>query len=188
MRKFYQPGFEANRDDLMGINDYEMDFPYVKYLKGEILSNNDINSFEFFTDDSIIKTSKTHVAGNPLGAMIYSDTLLDYIYDYIKNDAQIFKIDITQKKTGKIIKGFNFIHPTTIIKCVDMKKSKYVIDNEDNSIRLTKIRLDESKIPNNLHLFRLEEATHIEVVSEEFVKPLIGKKMEGICLFKLFDD
>jgi len=188
MKKFYKPSFEANRDDLMGIDEHEMAFPYVKYLKGELLTDDDIKSLKLFTNDSIEKANKTHVVGNAMGAMIYSDTLLNYIYDYIKEDAQIFKIDIIHKKTGNKIKGFNFIHPTTIVKCVDMEKSKYEIDEEDNTIDFKLVILDITKIPESLHIFRLEEQIFTKVVSEDLVKPLVGKKMEGICLFKLFDE
>lgn len=114
-------------------------------------------------------------AGNP---QIVSEEFKNLVEELAPNAAQFFE---TENMTYKTKKKYYVMHVTKKIYCLDEIRSTFVREL-GNSIVIGII--DEAKVGENNHLFRLGESTGKHYVSEKFYKEYKKRKLTG-CHFCL---
>ena len=117
--------------------------------------------------------------GNP---QIVSEEFKNLVEELDPQAAQFF----TAKPINCVTKKKYYVmHVTRAINCLDREHSKFlpgVIPGETESIAVGCV--DSSKIPEDVHMFRLEDDTALHYVSAKFVREYRKRKMQG-CLFNL---
>lgn len=117
-------------------------------------------------------------AGNP---QVVSEDFKNLVEELDPKAAQFFTTKSINCTTNK---KYYVMHVTQVVCCLDREHSKFLpgFAGKDESIAVGCV--DSSKIPSNVHLFRLGEDTAIHYVSERFYKEFRKRKMKG-CLFSL---
>ncbi|MBN2817943.1 MAG: hypothetical protein JXP36_03190 [Bacteroidales bacterium] len=182
MRNFNILTLDSTRDDLLSIEDYDFgSFELTKlWLPKKI--DEDISNIKFYTDN--LNSDITDAVGNPLSLFIFSDKMINLLFPFLNEDAQVISLELINNNTKDKIKGFNLLHPFKAFKCIDIKNSgvSYSGGNEISIVGDCVIR--EKEVPTDVHIFRVEEDKNTVIVSDELAKSLVGKDVNGIAFIR----
>ncbi len=125
--------------------------------------------------DSIPNSLNIHIVSEKLKSILESES----------QEYEFFPITIKNAKGKKVAKTYYVANLLTKISCTDLKQSKYVESCLDKGqfASISKLVLDEKKIPEGTPLFRLGEMTELVLVSKELA---IKIKRENGCTGALF--
>lgn len=117
-------------------------------------------------------------AGNP---QVVSEDFKNLVEELNPKAAQFFSTESVNCSTQK---KYYVMHVTQVVFCLDREHSKFLpgFAGKDESIAVGCV--DNTKIPSDVHLFRLGEDIAKHYVSEKFYKEFKKRKMKG-CLFLL---
>jgi hypothetical protein len=112
---------------------------------------------------------------------LMSPRLLEAVLRF-DNSVQIFDTKSLDENNEVNLVGFKVVNFTKTISCFDWEKSVY--DDEyreyDLASHADKVILDSSKIPNNTHIFLVQEMTSGIIFSEKAKSYMEDKKLTGI--------
>jgi hypothetical protein len=109
-----------------------------------------------------------YLAG-PLSWLIFSDALVQKLWPLIEESVQVLDAPLRMRKGGRQVTGYKIVNVLSRIAAVARVDGK-------KTVNLTQLMLiDGSKIPADVHLFRLRESPTVFVGSEEFVKLCKGR-------------
>ncbi len=126
---------------------------------------------------------------NTLNIHIVSEKLKD-ILDASGENIEFFPVTILNPKGKKISKPYFIANVVGSVKCMDLKSSEYRESAMDKGqmTRVSRLVLDEEKIPEGKQIFRLGEMTELLIVAEPLaLKIAVDNKCTGVNMTYLED-
>lgn len=178
--KFYSITVNGEESDNESLSLSPVDMNLIDYFNATPISLKEpvLIQAHYYNKSDKTREDDYVCAGNP---QIVSEDFKNLVERLDPQAAQFFTTKaincVTEKK-------YYVMHVTRTISCLDKKHSVIFppigIRKENIAIGI----LDSSKIPPNVHLFRLEEDTSLHYVSEIFCKEFKKQKLRG-CIFNL---
>ena len=119
--------------------------------------------------------------GNSYSLKILSKKAIDLMLPFIKDDVQIIDLDLINDATHEIITGYSLVHPIRSFRCLNFDKTEFV-DKDEPVVLGNDITIQSQNIPDNIHIFRLEENPHYVIISQELLEAITGKGLTGMCV------
>ncbi len=118
---------------------------------------------------------------NSYSIKILSKKVIDLMIPFTKDDVQIIDLDLINEKTNEIVKGYSLVHPIKSFRCIDFDKTEFV-DKDEPVILGDNITIKTDVIPDDIHIFRLEENNHYVMISQELLDAITDKGLKGLCV------
>lgn len=169
MREFFLFTHD-DRDDLQSVSDYEMnDFDLTVFWSGKPFRGTIPGGVKLFLGSG----GKSDYLGNPISWTIVSDRFLRLVVDLVGNDVQSFAAPAYDQNSLKPIPGYSIVNVTQCLPA--LAKPLASVD---------KMVLNRASIPSTAHLFRVVGHETLLLASQEFLKELRGRGLQGIAFIK----
>lgn len=178
MRDLYQITYNED-DNYKVISQLDLeDCDYTKLFKSEPVDDDFISELsdiyiKFSEDGNLLPDYLSNVYSVP----ILSERLLD-----ILRKLNVRFQSIRAKTSDGLYYYCNFL---SAFDCLDENKS-ITLKNEDGTIRkILRVAIDESRVPKDIHAFKVIGRMTDVVVDDEFVNSSSEKRISGIAFIKL---
>ncbi|WP_088254780.1 hypothetical protein [Fimbriiglobus ruber] len=176
MRKFYILREDAADETLQWIVDYRKDDTDMS------LSRECIKLDEAYLKNVKLYINNNHhadIIANPLGLSIVSKKLATLIYDFVAEDeVQILEVPIFLEGSNETTNEFCLLNPLRMFAALSpLSASERLVAHRTEIIA--------NRIPDTVHIFRLEERTPFIITSDELVEHLKWKGLIGVTAMQI---
>ncbi len=172
MSNYYILTFDSNRQDLDVVDDYDLpDFDVRSFWHGERLEEQLPASIRI----TLRRGEPADYLGTPISWPIISIRLWERIRDLVERHCQIIGLPLYDSVDGSRVDDYVIMNVTTVIRSL-------APENWGRTKSIQNLKVDGSKIPSGVDLFRLAESPTILIVSEVFAERLRQIHPAGVAL------
>jgi hypothetical protein len=184
MRTFHSLIFSRRDPKLRVVVRRELDgFDWTVFRKGLPFCDALPSALRLFVNDG----DAPDYLYNPLRWPITSTRLLRILQEQASDDFQPVAAPLYHASSCEAIVGYTIVNVTRIVDCLDFNKStvSYMQIGSKRVLHVIKYALKETKIPPEVHMFRVAESPSSLMVSDELTQATVGKGLNGFAFVRL---
>ena len=172
MRKHYILSYDASRDDIEAVSDYKLgQFDLTVFWSGQRFQGTIPPDVRLYVSDG----KASDFLANPISWPIVSDRFFSQIRGLVEQSCQILDVPLFREGTNAAIDGFSLMSVTTTVSALES-------NNRIREVSAQDLLLDPSRIPDDVHIFRLAESSTLLIVSSAVADLVIRNECEGVAL------
>jgi hypothetical protein len=120
---------------------------------------------------------------NALSWPICSERFAEILSLRATNDVQVFGAPLFESPTGKAVAGYKIVNVVRKVQCLDFANSEvsYDAQNPGKIIGVHRIAVIASRVPPDVHIFRMKEWPYEVIFSGELANDCVGKRLLGVA-------
>ena len=177
--EYYELFWADSKNDVILINDYDLKgFDLTRLWKGERIEDWNEDIMLYYEKDGLV----WDYVPNVLTWLIFSDRLVDLLYELGITDIQVFPVTLHKKGSTKKLPGYNVVNILTSVSAFNWERSDYVPWEDDpKSIKvIRKLVMNRSSLEGSPDMFRLAEDKHYIITSDRLKKAVEERGITGI--------
>jgi hypothetical protein len=115
---------------------------------------------------------------------LMSTQMLSIIRSLGEQHIQEFPVELFAPRGKKDQGSHKVVHFLENVTCMNLEESTFTEDEDGFIDRIQRLVLDESKIPADRHLFRMEEQATFVLISERLKQEIETAKLTGMQIFR----
>lgn len=185
MRNYYQITFNPENEELLSVSDYNLSgFDVIKSWNAGAI---DVpKNIELWINPSA--NAPADLVGNPLSWLIVSMKFADAIHLNIASHAQLIQVDLKYKYSNSPAQKYFLLHPTAEYGCLHREKSDISVSKSGRVSIVGKLSILTSNIPENVHVFRIQESPGNILIPERIAEVVIQNRFTGISLIRTYQE
>lgn len=139
-------------------------------------------ALRFVTDDDSQPGIMTdHLLIYEIPGLILSERFRKFLTQHGVTNIQYFDLSIEESQSNQTHDTYKVANLLDVVNCIDAEQSELIMDGEEID-EIDKLILDESRIPADKKLFRVEEYRDMILVSDELKRAIEAEGLSG-CVF-----
>lgn len=154
---------------------YKVDVEYL--WSGDTVVPGALDKVELLVCDDL---ELPDLMGTPISWFICSSRLIRAFSKQLADNAQILTAPTFSVETQNSVKDFYILNVTTVVRAVNRDQSKMPFSEKGDLIAVGEFVFDREIIPDNAHIFRVEEYKRAVIVSDTIKKIAEDENLAGL--------
>jgi hypothetical protein len=183
MNRFSILTVDTDRDDLASVSDYDLGgFDHMVFWHGQRCTAKIPESVRINVD--VNGTIMPDYLGNPLSWPLVSVRFEKILKAICPEDVQLIDIHLYDMHTKGVIRDYSVVNVVRTIACLDFKQSTINYSSDKRIVAVPKIVIASKAIPNDVHMFRIQEWPYVVIISNELATAIQSAGMTGVSLLE----
>ncbi len=140
--------------------------------------------FTFKTSEPIQGTLTDHLSISEIPGLVLSDKALQVLSALNIKNLQTYDLTIVDASGDPTLTHYKIVNVADAIDCIDHDQSNLKYFDSGNVMFVKLLKLDESKIPPEVHIFRLHRSLSTVVISDKLKNAIEANKLTGFVIYK----
>ncbi len=143
-----------------------------------------VGPFTFTVSEPIQGNLTDHLSITEVRGLVFSTAVLQILDTLGVKNIQTYDLTIVDTKGKRTITDYKIVNVADAIDCIDHDQSDLEYFDSGNVMFIDQLQLDESKIPPELHIFRVNRSLTTVVISDKLKKAIEAQKLTGFVIYK----